>query len=50
VYAWLWRALPGSRGARAFQLVALAAVALVLLWFWAFPWASDTYSLYQFFQ
>jgi len=47
VYAWLWRVLPGSRGARAFQLLILALALLVLLWFWIFPWLSDTYSAYS---
>lgn len=43
MYGWLWRALPGSRGARALQLLALALVVLTALWFWAFPWVSDTF-------
>jgi hypothetical protein len=45
MYAWLWRALPGSRGARTFQLLALALVVATVLWFWVFPWVSDTFSL-----
>ena len=47
MYAWLWRALPGSRGARTLQLLVLALALLVLLWFWVFPWLSDTYSAYS---
>jgi hypothetical protein len=47
MYAWLWRVLPGSRGARVLQLLALALALLVLLWFWIFPWLSDTYSAYS---
>jgi hypothetical protein len=43
MYGWLWRALPGSRGARALQLLALVLVVLTALWFWAFPWVSDTF-------
>jgi hypothetical protein len=43
MYGWLWRALPGSRGARALQLLALALVVLTALWLWAFPWVSDTF-------
>ena len=46
MYAWLWQALPGSKGARALQLVALALVVLMLLWFWIFPWVSDTLAVY----
>ena len=45
MYGWLWRALPGSRGARALQLLALALVVLTALWSWVFPWVSDTFSL-----
>jgi hypothetical protein len=41
MYAWLWRALPGSAGARVLQLLAIGLAVLALLWFWAFPWASD---------
>jgi hypothetical protein len=44
MYGWLWRVLPGSPGARVLQLLALGLVVLALLWFWAFPWASDTLS------
>jgi hypothetical protein len=47
MYGWLWRALPGSAGARAFQLLALALATLTVLWFWVFPWVSDTFSLYS---
>ncbi len=46
MYEWLWRALPGSPGARTLQLLALALMLLLLLWFWVFPWLSDTYSFY----
>jgi len=42
MYAWLRRVLPGSTGARVLQLLALALIVLAVLWFWAFPWASDT--------
>ena len=45
MYAWLWRTLPGSRGARACQLLALVLVVVTFLWFWVFPWVSDTFSL-----
>jgi hypothetical protein len=47
MYAWLWQVLPGGRGARAIQLVALALVLLAALWFWVFPWLSDSYSPYS---
>jgi hypothetical protein len=47
MYAWLWRALPGSPGARVLELIALALVLLLLLWFWGFPWLSDAYSAYS---
>jgi hypothetical protein len=47
MYAWLWHALPGSRGARVLQMLALILVVLMLLWFWVFPWASDSYSVYS---
>ncbi len=47
MYGWLWRTLPGSAAARAFQLFAIAALVLTALWFWAFPWVSDTFSLYS---
>jgi hypothetical protein len=45
MYAWLWRALPGSRGARVLQLLAVLLAVLMVLWFWAFPWFSDTFSM-----
>jgi hypothetical protein len=48
MYAWLWRVLPGSRAARAFQLLAMMLVVLTILWFWVFPWVSDTFSLHSF--
>ena len=47
MYAWLWHALPGSRGARTLQLLALALILLLLLWFYGFPWLSDAYSAYS---
>jgi hypothetical protein len=47
MYVWLWSVLPGSRGARALQMLALAILALILLWFWIFPWVSDSYSVYS---
>jgi hypothetical protein len=48
MYGWLWRSLPGSAGARALQFAAIAATVLFLLWFWVFPWASDSLSVYSF--
>ena len=48
MYAWLWRVLPGSGAARGFQLLAMMLVVLTILWFWVFPWVSDTFSLYSF--
>jgi hypothetical protein len=47
MYAWLWHVLPGGRGARVLQLLALALVLLALLWFWVFPRVSDSYSFYS---
>ena len=47
MYAWLWRALPGSPGARTLELIALTLALLLLLWFWVFPWLSDAYSDYS---
>jgi len=48
MYAWLWRVLPGSGAARGFQLLAMMLVVLTILWFWIFPWVSDTFSLHSF--
>lgn len=40
MYGWLWRRLPGGTGARLAQLVVLAAVVGLLLWYVVYPWAS----------
>ena len=40
MYGWLWRRLPGGPVARLVQVVFLAVVIGVLLWFFVYPWAS----------
>jgi hypothetical protein len=40
VYGWIWRRLPGPLWARILTSVTLAAGAVALLWFLAFPWAE----------
>lgn len=36
MYSALWRALPGSRGAKAVQCLALALLVLVVCYLWVF--------------
>lgn len=40
MYAWLWRRLPGSRGVKALEAVALAVVVVLVLFLWVFPWVE----------
>jgi hypothetical protein len=40
MYGWIWRRLPGGRGARVMQMTLLALAAGLLLWFVVYPWAS----------
>ncbi|WP_197093434.1 hypothetical protein [Nonomuraea sp. SBT364] len=37
MYGWIWRKLPGSRGAKLAGAVVLAAVAVAVLWYAVFP-------------
>lgn len=37
MYAALWRALPGSRGAKAVQSLVLALLVLAVCFVWVFP-------------
>jgi hypothetical protein len=48
MYGWLWRSLPGGTGARTLQFAAITVITLALLWFWVFPWASDSLSAWDF--
>jgi hypothetical protein len=43
MYAALWRILPGPWWVRVLILLVLAAVALYLLFFHAFPWVFQTF-------
>lgn len=40
MYAWIWRRLPGGKGARTVQLALLLLAAAALLWFVLYPWAA----------
>lgn len=40
MYGALWRALPGSRAVRALTLLVLAALVVVVLFTFVFPWAT----------
>lgn len=40
MYAALWRALPGPRWVKLAELLVLAALALVVLFTWVFPFVS----------
>ncbi|MEP6631459.1 MAG: hypothetical protein ABJA89_13380 [Lapillicoccus sp.] len=37
MYAALWRLLPGGRGAKALQMLVLAAAVVAVLFLWVFP-------------
>lgn len=41
MYGALWRALPGHTWAKALQCLALAALVVVLLFGWVFPWVAE---------
>jgi hypothetical protein len=38
VYGWVWRRLPGSRGAKAAEALGLLVVVVLVLFLWVFPW------------
>lgn len=38
MYAWLWKHLPGPLAVRVIQCVLLAAVVVVVLFMFVFPW------------
>ena len=40
MYAWIWRHLPGSTAVRVLLAVLLAALVVVLLFTYVFPWAE----------
>jgi hypothetical protein len=40
VYAWLWRRLPGSTGARRGTVAAIVLIIGLVLWYVVYPWAS----------
>jgi hypothetical protein len=40
MYGWLWRRLPGGTGARLVQVLVVAIIVGVLLWYVVYPWAS----------
>ena len=42
MYAWIWRHLPGPWPVRTLLSVVLVAVAVLLLFTVAFPWAEDS--------
>lgn len=41
MYGALWRILPGPRWARVTALVLTAAIVLLVLFEWVFPWISE---------
>lgn len=41
MYGALWRALPGPTWAKVLQCVALAALVVVVLFGWVFPWVAQ---------
>ena len=43
MYAALWRILPGPTWAKVLQLVALAALVVVVLVVWVFPVVADVF-------
>jgi hypothetical protein len=40
MYGWLWRVLPGGFVSKLVGLVLIVALAVAVLWFLVFPWAS----------
>lgn len=41
MYGALWRALPGPTWVKVLECLALAAVVVVLLFGWVFPWVAE---------
>ena len=41
MYGALWRILPGPKWLKAFWCLLLAALAVVLLFGWVFPWVAE---------
>ena len=41
MYTWIWRHLPGSTAVRVLLAVLLAALVVVLLFTYVFPWAES---------
>ncbi|MBO0836550.1 MAG: hypothetical protein J2P28_13730 [Actinobacteria bacterium] len=40
MYSWFWRRLPGGAAARLVQLVMIAIVVSVVLWYLVYPWVA----------
>lgn len=38
MYTWIWRRLPGGRGLKAAEALAMALIIVALLFFVIFPW------------
>lgn len=47
MYGWLWRRLPGPRWARVVMLVLAAAIVVLCLLEWVFPWLSQVLELQE---
>jgi hypothetical protein len=41
MYAWLWQHLPGPTAVRGLLAALLAAIAVVVLFTWGFPWVES---------
>jgi hypothetical protein len=40
MYGWIWRRLPGGRGAKAGWMALIVVATVAFLWFLVFPWAA----------
>ena len=47
MYAWVWRHLPGPWPVRALIALVMAAVIVIVLMLWGFPWFEETFGLNQ---
>ena len=41
IYPWIWRRLPGPRWARVTMIALMAAIVVLSLFEWVFPWVSS---------
>lgn len=45
MYVALWHALPGPKIVKFLQILLLLAIAILLLFQWAFPWVTEYFNL-----